>query len=1018
MYNFIIQPHTLQKININSKKGTKLLKKYLKQYLKLQKGGNQPQNFILPYVSHFIQNETEFSNLLKEYSDPAIGCIWNNTKAVFNHFFIDLPGPLMNKTTLLHRYFYTYTGEIKIINKIANIGDYEIFCNLLGQIIGYLFKLFIHKNEDGKSKFELFYEKVEIYIENIKHLSMNIQNSKNKEDRNNNIQKFKDYKINSINNFKTLFIDEFNIFMDIFETNIKNVFHKLFVNKKYLKKNAFLSREKTDFFYLLFNQYENFGENVFIKKICHILLSVLWNKSSDISGIISYYKGMRNILGDLSDQYLLDLSSIENVVPLELSLVDIESIREESLSEANYNKKLMIEIIDKKGNITIQDTKQFHFSDIFHEPFSKLDKYPDCGSTSLRNFMKLLCFDKNIQTDSESVHVEGHFELLEELGAADFVKQYFKIFYKDSFFVNDNIKFDCPITEWRPDLRGIVKDGYHKLNSVQAWDILLMNLPNTNFGEIRYSHKMRYLMRTDEHSGKELRYEIYDSNKDIELNHKNTIFNILLILFNKHEEIDTPEKMDLFLKDIFSKFYTIGEDIDIKNIIKKTDDGQITVNLNFYNWVLSGRHYSFERIIFSHNFNNLDANTHKKELFMNKKYLQRQHIILSINPKNMKNDFDKSIDIKKINFMNHKFDNILFHDLSITDQQGIYIKNLLNLLCEQNTPIVFNFMSRYLPQIEDNIDHSILQKKLILEIFRFYHIKELKDDSLSYFFIDEFRNFIQKVFKNVLQLLLKKEDIEIKSGETDGISHTNLCINTYSFKNNLFSKNEYVPLIDLNSSDDKLSLFVKLCLFEQIDNPIVSPFLETFLQNNTLSIDENFDETFLIFDFCQTTKNCIFNLENQKDKMLSILGKLTNITKVNFESKNTKLLFAFRNNIESIEFGPLFNESLIFLFNRFPKLKNIHFRIEKERAIHKKLQEIHGEMKFSPQLIPLQEKGIKITFNETNFDISHIERYFDYEYDYNRQKELEDLQIIQSDSIPYDKELSFLINPINPIKNI
>ena len=151
--------------------------------------------------------------------------------------------------------------------------------------------------------------------------------------------------------------------------------------------------------------------------VFHIILAVLWKVSSSKEDIKYYYEGLQEYIPEITipEDFITDIFS-QN----ELDENKLDEITDENQLLAIANNYF-------SSSITLDTQEQTYLE----HPNCYVD-YPDCGSISLRNFIKLLLY--NVDTNTFDINI------LRELGAVKPLIDYFTIFNTDESIVSDKSK--------------------------------------------------------------------------------------------------------------------------------------------------------------------------------------------------------------------------------------------------------------------------------------------------------------------------------------------------------------------------------------------------------------------------------------------------------------------------------------------------------------------------------------------------------------------------------------------------
>jgi hypothetical protein len=180
----------------------------------------------------------------------------------------------------------------------------------------------------------------------------------------------------------------------------------------------------------------NYNDKIYF----HLILYCLWWVSNDDDGINEYYKGCNEIL-EIFKIY-------DDIKPINL---EYENNNENSFENIVFK-------ISKKDFIIYKQELSRHFC-------NDISTYPDCGETTARNLINLICFDS--QNNNFNIELLTKFNPLKEL------IEYYEVF--NTFKLQSSLD---------------IKDIFgKKLNARDAWSYLLINyINNKNSENINYIH--------------------------------------------------------------------------------------------------------------------------------------------------------------------------------------------------------------------------------------------------------------------------------------------------------------------------------------------------------------------------------------------------------------------------------------------------------------------------------------------------------------------------------------------------
>ena len=214
-----------------------------------------------------------------------------------------------------------------------------------------------------------------------------------------------------------------------------------------------------------------FNKDAIDSQMFHVLLAILW------------------VVSNKKDDYKKYYETLNVILPSEYQVIIPDNYERINFTESEiYNN---IEVLNEDNVFFKELIKMTQITEITLEDHSYLsingfpEKYPDCGETAVRNFVKILSYDP----------VDKIFSLdkLTLLGAIPDVIEYFTVYKTDDIHISGN-KFTFKDKEY--DAR-------------TAWDTLISNLPNIRYKttkkmpdksvyeyEIRHGHGVR----TDENN--------------------------------------------------------------------------------------------------------------------------------------------------------------------------------------------------------------------------------------------------------------------------------------------------------------------------------------------------------------------------------------------------------------------------------------------------------------------------------------------------------------------------------------
>jgi len=394
---------------------------------------------------------------------------------------------------------------------------------------------------------------------------------------------------------------------------------------------------------------KKFSNNYFlIINLIKIIVLVRENEPN----IKEYYEGVNEILTDTP--YEFDMSKYEETV----------SIRKLNFDESFLNNL----ILAHKNVVTPIEWNIIKLSDC-------VNKYPECGATSLRNFILTIIYNKSTNSFDLSK--------LETLGATEKVIEYFSI-YNSLELHKSNLKKDF---------------NEKSLSSREAWSEILCKLPSVHYRQ------------------EDCSCEIASGLNKLKL--EPNMLTVIKKLFNMKE---TPTNFDFFNKDrLFSSYSVKIDSKGLGNIKYENENGK-------YNWSFLEGHFSLD--------NNLEFQVESyKEMInpintINYNLVTKKYSELKISE--IEKYYPPEWWYLFLNLKNEIYlQDLLQHKEDLDDD--IYLKLFLELLSYQNpnlfVDIVFN-----IPKLK-TITLTLEQKNIINTFFEDYPpIKNIinLDDLLNY----------------------------------------------------------------------------------------------------------------------------------------------------------------------------------------------------------------------------------------------------------------------------------------------
>ena len=288
----------------------------------------------------------------------------------------------------------------------------------------------------------------------------------------------------------------------------------------------------------------------------HLLLTYLWCSAVTKKGLWDYYEGLREY-EKIHQKQIFNMSKIrkENFVNEHFTL--------EHLMLGDELKKKN-EIL---GYIQFIENGEFSIDSYNNNLKIHSETFPDCGATSLRNFFKIMLYDKKTNT--------FNVELLKRKRAANCLIEFFSIFDKDFYFTHHTkLKDIQKIKQLQLNHWNNSKD--QEKDAFTAWSDVVQNLNN-----VIYEHNLS-------HENKNFNFEIVPGMSKDKKNPN--ILAVLKHLFPEMKHVSELKQMFAFLLDIKS------ENIDDYEFDNTTGFGKIQFekrNREYY-YHLSKLHFHIE----------------------------------------------------------------------------------------------------------------------------------------------------------------------------------------------------------------------------------------------------------------------------------------------------------------------------------------------------------------------------------------------------------------------------------------
>tara|TARA_B100000886_G_scaffold221220_3_gene153802 strand:- start:1322 stop:4738 length:3417 start_codon:yes stop_codon:yes gene_type:complete len=229
-----------------------------------------------------------------------------------------------------------------------------------------------------------------------------------------------------------------------------------------IEKNNFLSQFRLEFF--------------------SIFLSIMWVKATNKDPeIISYYKGLNKILGPYQkilqkikrNDVMSNFNNISNSSNIQSEFNETFENFEKPDSSSDFQYSLAKKFKDLSPSITLQQQgySKLHLPD--SNDSTKIEfclEFPDCGEVSSRNFVKILCYNK----DTNKYDIEK----LKKYGASHNLIKYFETYYNE-----DKINNIYHLEEFEITIKLNGKDTNikSKFNSNDAWNLIVSGIDNVNY---------------------------------------------------------------------------------------------------------------------------------------------------------------------------------------------------------------------------------------------------------------------------------------------------------------------------------------------------------------------------------------------------------------------------------------------------------------------------------------------------------------------------------------------------------
>ena len=530
--------------------------KYKKKYLKLkyfQKGGNKPNIMYLKNINLFSSNfqnnyfqNTLFNNYKKnmeKYLDPIMGCIWS-INAIENIYRYEDD---TDESTLIRKLFMENAGDISV-SKIYSYGDNQLNCRDIGFFLAYNYFINIYEVIDDYNNFLQknnhiqFKLKTLDSIQNIlkKYLIKGVYTIPSIKDIN-EIKLFnRNIKLNIKNELKTV-NDWKDLMADI--KKLKN--QSSLIIKDNLDKIVYNENKKIRTLNRLFNKLQI--KDLKNENIYYIFLTFSWMIAQNKSGIKDYYNGIND--------FIKLINNITEINGYKLEGIEIpENWENQKFSmnefEDSFEHNLYSQILKNDNSIPFQSQKWPYVTDITDKNCHAWN-FPDCGITSLRNFIQILIYD--------TLKDKFNLEILDIIGATKDVKDFFELY--EVPYQN----LDRKNTKFNKIEKGVTKEFKDmNLTAREAWALITCDQKN-----------VKYLKNNCSKSC------------EIDSGLINEKLNILILINNLFTKINEWIDFNKLLKD----YYQINfiENIGELNISIKRDNSKIELR-----WILNKNHYQID----------------------------------------------------------------------------------------------------------------------------------------------------------------------------------------------------------------------------------------------------------------------------------------------------------------------------------------------------------------------------------------------------------------------------------------
>ena len=851
-------------------------------------GGEIPTVDILRDMNWFEENSD-----IEKFLNPIYGFLWFELNCIDNYYKFgnkkkDSIAKLVGKT------FWIIRGEHRtsLTNKLKELTPYDI-----GHYLGFKYFLKINnlrKIKECIKKTKNIISDLESHKKRLDQISKFDKQSKPTEKQKQILENMKEnaIKYDKIikNEIKTNFssiksdIPEINKYIEEISTHTEIILNPkeiIDILNIYISELEYHITEKPIFNEIIkkyFFEYLDDDQD----EIYYVILSILWWKLTDKGGIEEYYKGINEYFKVSKPK---DFGQVLHVFKIG-DLPPRKYLFEKKLIEFY---RLYKNIISLPG----QD-----YTNILNSN-PNLD-YPDCGETTLRNFIRIISYNNG----------SYNLDILKKLEANDNLLEFFTVFNTDQLQISDK-----PLFIYNQNLT--VRD---------AWGYIVSNLDN-----IRYANNNKH--------GK---YELCDKATNDGTN--NNILAVLQHLFRKINKWDDFNQIPNV---------TITNHLHLEKHIGTID---ITVtNFGTFIWSFQDGHFEMsEKKNNSHNANINESFNEKEQFYLSvfkidyhffSRATNDQYNTLYNGHSKWYNfiDFENPAILIKIINDNYKLEDNIFKEDNNNQYNNIILYIIKNYDDDKMSRIKFNLNKMYpetqnkyynraydvsyatqnktvdnLQKIEIFIDkkkHNLTQKQLPSSLKDFNSLYHLDIDASN----DNLTHIILKTIPNLKILKLRLPyDTDIKILYNDLVNLEELTLNYKSKKIPKF-------ITELDNSLFKLSKLKSLTLGKYF-NTDLNKSLEKLTQLEFLTLGDSFsknidNDNIVISNLTQlkelhlgvSSKNSFNILPNN----LSHLTISYDITLNNYLNKSTKLTH--------LSFGNKYNSSLGNSLNSLINLTHLSF---------------------------------------------------------------------------------------------